>query len=58
VQSRFNRQIFPTLNMYLLTWINPEAMLAPFVFLMHKGENHDTSKKATFAVTSCSIFIY
>jgi hypothetical protein len=29
--------------------------VSPFVFLTHKGDNHDTSKKATFAVTSCSI---
>jgi len=29
--------------------------VSPFVFLRHKGDNHDTSKKATFAVTACSI---
>jgi hypothetical protein len=29
--------------------------VSPFVFFRDKGDNHDTSKKATFAVTSCSI---
>jgi hypothetical protein len=41
--------------MCILIWINAAAMLAPSYSLRIKGENHDTSKKATFAVTSCSI---